>query len=119
MSDSTNPCCPPHCLPQPVTSPLDCVLMWVAVCRGATGVPGMRAHLEDLLTANKDYWSPRQFENEANPNVHFDTTGPEIWAQTGGRVDYFIAGAGTGGTIVGAGKFLKQKNPACKLDLIL
>ena len=41
MSDSTNPCCPPHCLPQPVTSPLDCVLMWVAVCRGATGVPGM------------------------------------------------------------------------------
>ena len=85
----------------------------------ATGVPGMRAHLEDLLTANKDYWSPRQFENEANPNVHFDTTGPEIWAQTGGRVDYFIAGAGTGGTIVGAGKFLKQKNPACKLEPIL
>ena len=41
MSDSTNPCCPPNCLPQPVTSPLDCVLMWVAVCRGATGVPGM------------------------------------------------------------------------------
>jgi len=81
----------------------------------AKGVPGMQAHMDELLASNADYWSPRQFENQANPTVHYDSTGPEIWSQSGGKVDYFIAGIGTGGTMVGAGKFLKEQNPDCKL----
>ena len=81
----------------------------------AKGAPGMKAYTEELLASNSEYWSPRQFENQTNPTTHYDTTGPEIWAQTGGKIDYFIAGAGTGGTMAGAGKFLKEKNPQIKL----
>ena len=84
----------------------------------AAGVPGMRAYMEQLLCEHQDYWCPRQFENEANPSCHFDTTGPEIWSQTCGRVDFLVAGAGTGGTIVGVGRYLKQKNPHCKLIVV-
>merc|ERR1719159_1615746 len=83
---------------------------------GLKGVPGMKIYVEDLLAKEPEkYWCPRQFSNEDNPTGHLNTTGPEIWEQAGGKVDYFISGVGTGGTVVGTGKFLKSKNPDVKV----
>lgn len=78
---------------------------------GHLGIPGAIEEAEMLHGKIKGSFMPQQFSNPANPQVHYDTTGPEIWKDLEGKVDVFIAGVGTGGTVSGTGKFLKEKNP--------
>jgi cysteine synthase A len=82
---------------------------------GAAGMKGAIARAQELLHEHESAWMPNQFENPANPAMHYRTTGPEIWRQTDGTVDIFVAGVGTGGTITGTGRFLKEQNPAVRV----
>ena len=84
----------------------------VVLTEGPKGMKGAIARAEEILgrLGNKA-WMPRQFDNPANPAIHYRTTGPEIWTDTEGKVDIFVAGVGTGGTITGAGRFLREKKP--------
>ncbi|NUQ61576.1 MAG: cysteine synthase A [Pirellulales bacterium] len=75
------------------------------------GMRGAVARAHELAAATPDSWVPQQFENPTNPAIHETSTGPEIWADTGGRVDILVAGVGTGGTITGATRFLRKHNP--------
>ena len=75
-------------------------------------------HAKKLVAENDNYWSPVQFANDDNPKAHIEGTGPELWEQTGGEIDCFVAGAGTGGTMNGVGTFLKGKKPSCKCFLV-
>jgi len=79
------------------------------------GAPGAIKYVKQLLADNPSYWWPNQLGNMDNPAAHIANTGPEIWEQAEGKVDYFIHGIGTGGCVAGVGKFLKSKNAACKV----
>jgi len=83
----------------------------------AEGMKGAIAKAHDLVKLDPNGFMPQQFENPANPDIHEKTTGPEIWEQTEHKIDVFVAGAGTGGTISGVGKFLKSKKPDVKIVL--
>ena len=82
---------------------------------GSKGMPGAIAKANELAEEIPNSFIPGQFVNPANPKVHFDTTGPEIFDDTEGNVDYFIAGVGTGGTVTGVGEYLKSKKPDVKV----
>src|SRR5688500_15753686 len=92
---------------------LGCV---VVLTEGPRGMKGAIERAEAIAAqVGEGAWIPRQFDNPANPAIHYRTTGPEIWEDTAGKVDIFVSGIGTGGTITGAGRFLREKNPKIQI----
>lgn len=90
----------------------------IVLTSGAEGMSGAIAKAEELHAAIPDSIIAGQFVNLANPRAHFDTTGPEIWRDTDGKIDVFVAGVGTGGTVTGAGKYLKSKNKDIRIVVV-
>ena len=82
---------------------------------GAQGMKGAIAKAEELLRTLPSAWMPGQFDNPANATAHYETTGPEIWRDTDGKVDVLVAGVGSGGTVTGAGRYLKEQNPSIEV----
>ena len=82
---------------------------------GADGMSGAIARAKEILAENPGSWMPQQFENPANPAAHYAATGPEIWSDCDGKIDLFVAGVGTGGTLSGVAKYLKEKSPAVQV----
>lgn len=87
----------------------------VVLTSGKDGMKGAIAKAQELADELPDSFIPSQFSNTANPQAHYNTTGPEIWEDTDGKVDIFVAGVGTGGTVSGVGEYLKSKNPDIKI----
>ncbi|MBA3403814.1 MAG: pyridoxal-phosphate dependent enzyme, partial [Gemmatimonadaceae bacterium] len=88
----------------------------VVLTEGPKGMKGAIARAEQILKSLGDRaWMPRQFDNPSNPAIHYKTTGPEIWADTAGEIDIFVSGVGTGGTITGAGRYLREKKPGIRI----
>ena len=87
----------------------------LVLTEGSKGMSGAIAKAEELAREIPGGFVPGQFVNAANPKAHFETTGPEIYEDTDGKVDYFVAGVGTGGTVTGVGEYLKSQNPAVKV----
>ena len=81
----------------------------------ALSLPGTVAKAEEIASQGPDYFMPQQFENPDNPEIHYLTTGPEIWQQLEGKVDIFVSGLGSGGTLQGTGQYLKEQNPNLKV----
>lgn len=87
----------------------------IVLTDGSKGMPGAIAKADELAKEIDGAYIPGQFVNKANPQAHFETTGPEIWKDTDGKVDIFVASVGTGGTVTGTGAFLRSKNPDVKV----
>ncbi|MGI6256059.1 MAG: cysteine synthase A [Acutalibacter sp.] len=87
----------------------------IVLTPGAKGMTGAIEKAQELAASIPGSMIPGQFENPQNPQAHYETTGPELWEQSGGKVDIFVAGIGTGGTLTGTGRFLREKNPSIEI----